>query len=276
MVYTISGSLKGQLASMSITEILLLRAIQKKSKRSIQRNSVNIALKHFVLEHLEEISPSSLEYLYTEFKMDLNLYSESHVRLSKAQMQVLLKYHFLPSEQMILTYSAYFDLSLFKLLIGHNIEIPSKIVYEWRTLPYAPALCYYLKHNGNPNIRPFQFSDKYDIFHPSLVDSWIALQESPGKSKSELEKINKVVNMLKEYGAIPSPCAMTYKQKEIYNTMMLESPKNFILTCNKKIDCLTKKLDEIEKNNGDDSLYEEYLWSIKRYEQDIENARSLK
>ena len=261
---------------MSITEILLLRAIQKKSKRSIQRNSVNIALKHFVLEHLEEISPSSLEYLYTEFKMDLNLYSESHVRLSKAQMQVLLKYHFLPSEQMILTYSAYFDLSLFKLLIGHNIEIPSKIVYEWRTLPYAPVLCYYLKHNGNPNIRPFQFSDKYDIFHPSLVDSWIALQESPGKSKSELEKINKVVNMLKEYGAIPSPCAMTYKQKEIYNTMMLESPKNFILTCNKKIDCLTKKLDEIEKNNGDDSLYEEYLWSIKRYEQDIENARSLK
>lgn len=94
---------------MSITKILLLKAIQKKDKGNILRNSMNISLKHFVIEHLEEISTSSLEYLYTECKMDLNLYSESHIRLSKAQMQVLLKYHFSPSNKMILIYSAYFD-----------------------------------------------------------------------------------------------------------------------------------------------------------------------
>lgn len=160
-------------------------------------------------------------------------------------------------------------------MINHNIEIPRKIVYEWRTLPYAPTLCYYLKHNGNPNIRPFQFSNRYGIYYPSSVDSWIALQESLGKSKNEIEKINKVVNVLKKYGTIPSPYAMTYKQKEIYNTMMLESPKEFISIYSKKIDYLKEELDKIKKNNGDDSIYEEYWWSIKRYEQDIENARLL-
>ena len=204
---------------MSISETLLLSAIQKCDKSGIDNNSIGISLKHFVSEHLEEIAPTSLEFLHTNCQMDLDLYGKCGFMLSPQQMEILLKYGFNPSENIILDYSSDKKLILFKLLFNYNVEIPKLVVYEWRTLPYSPALLYYLQRGGNPNIYPFLFSDRHTIFHASLIDCWIAQQEDSSKSQDYLDKIDNVVNELKKHGAIPSPYAMTCKENMIYHRL---------------------------------------------------------
>ena len=238
----------------------------------MKKNGTGISLKKFVADNLDEIPPKSLEFLHTDFSMDLNLYSECNIGLSKPQMRVLLKYKYYPSDNMILAYSGYLDLTLFKLLFEYNVKIPENVVYQWRVLEYYPALCYYLQHGGNPNIRPFQFSKRYNIFQPSLIDVWIAQQENPEKSKSDLDKINKVVQMLKKYGAEPSPYAMTFKQKSEYDKLQFDNPSAFISMCQEKIDYIGNKLRTMPESA---SQHDEYFWSMERYQQDIEFVRSM-
>ena len=254
------------------SENLLLAAISKCDKGAIEINSKNLILKDFVSENIDKISPQSLDFLHTDFSMDLNLYGKSGSMLSSEQLEVLLKYGFYPSNQIILFYSGYFDLTRFKLLFKYSVKIPEQVVYEWKTLFYCPALFYYLKNGGNPNIRPFLFSERYNIFHPSLVDAWIAQQEDPNKSQSDLNKIDNVVETLKQYGAEPSPYAMTYREYEEYHKLKQTDPHSFIALCQKKIEYISREMQKIQ---SDDEKYDEYFWAIKKFEDDIEDAKSF-
>lgn len=252
---------------------LLLKSIRQCDKSGIQHYGADISLKDFAKEHIREIPPKALEFLHTDCAMDLNFYE--YPCLSENQWRVVLKHHEYPSAKMILEHSAYFDLTLFKLLFEYGVKIPEKVVYEWRVPPYRQALQYYLKHNGNPNVRPFHFKKESDIFFPSLIDWWISMQGQPGQNEKERRQVDRVVHMLKAYGAKQSPYAMTWKQREKYDRMQLEHPDEFVLKYKNKVDQLRKNLKNISKDGDDASLYDEYCWCIKRYEEDIKNAQLL-
>lgn len=249
---------------MQVKDQQILKAINNLDKNAIN-NFVDINLFDFMIANINDINPESLIFLHDNYNINLKkIFSLTHPTVE--QMDILLRNQYIPSDNMILTYSGYYDLSLYKRLFEHNITIPVFVVWHWDNILYIPALTYYLEHGGNPNIRSFMIKNKkINGWEPSLIDKWIWLQDNPADTIDNQTKITDMVQKLISYGAKKSPYAMTYKEKHAYWELQRNNPNKFIQEQKKKIRILSDSLNKIH----DQDEYEEYIWSIRKFEDDI-------
>ena len=244
----------------------LLEAINSLNKKMVDKQKGKTDLNNFMLAHSKRMSPEALLFLRDNYKISLK-YIFSRIDVTVEQMKILLQEGYKPSKHMILTYSAYFDLSLFKMLFVYGVDIPEEVVWKWDNPIYVNALKYYLDQGGNPNIRPFIINSKrIGIYEPSLIDKWVMMQSDTTRDENELKTIDSIVAILTMHGAKKSPYAMTEKERKEYVCLQRNNPEQFIINVQQKI----AKIQDDMKNIQNDIEYNECLIAIDNFETDMQ------
>lgn len=243
----------------------LIRAINSLNKSEVDKLLGSNNLEDFMIAKSMKLSPQALIFLRDNYDVTLkNIFSRTDITVG--QMQILLQNGYKPSKHMILTYSGYFDLSLFKMLFVYGVKIPEEVVWKWDSTVYSNALMFYLEHGGNPNIRPLVIHCRtIGKYQRSLIDKWIMQQDDENRTKEDIEIINHTVNSLIKHGAKKSPYAMTKKELDAYYLLQLNDPHRFKQEQLQKI----KEIQHLMNSTSDEAELAEYASAIESFKLDI-------
>lgn len=232
-----------------------------------------VSIKTFFYNNALYITEVGLEFLHSSFHIRLSPSVFILSYMSTKQLNVCLKHGCKINNDLILNFSMRTGLREFKLLYKNNHPIPDEVGLQWVQPQFIPALTYYLKHGGNPNIRAFAIKNKYQkrgrkipvllqMTSRSLIDEW------------HYNGNDKVVKLLQQYGGRLSPNAQTREQEDAENRLLLSDAARYVeIKKNQMFNVKNEYM--LRKQTLDEETDKEYSLAIAKLENEIKLANDL-